>query len=51
MSYLICRGEWPNIINMSEKSSMKVSSNYVEAVVSSDISRIDGISKNKKLAR
>ena len=51
MSYLICRGEWPNIINMSEKSSLKVSSNYVEAVVSSDISRIDGTKRNKELAR
>lgn len=51
MSYLICRGGWPNTINMNEKSSLKVSSNYVEAVVSSDISRIDGTKRNKELAR
>ena len=51
MAYLICRGGWPNSISMNKKSALKVPSNYVEAVVSSDISRIDGVSRNKELAR
>lgn len=51
MAYLICRGGWPDSIGMDEKSALKVASNYVEAVVSSDISRIDGVSRNKELAR
>lgn len=51
MAFLICRGGWPDSIGMNEKSALKVSSNYVEAVVSSDISRIDGVSRNKELAK
>jgi len=51
MAYLIARGGWPEAIDLNEKASLKLPFNYIEAVVNSDISRIDGVSRNPDLAR
>lgn len=51
MAYLICRGGWPASLNLSENAALKLARNYIEAVVNSDISNIDGVSRNPDLAR
>lgn len=52
MAYLICRGGWPDIFNIEdEEDALGISKNYITAVCESDISRIDGVSRNAELAR
>lgn len=52
MAFLICRGGWPDIFNIEdEDASLSIAKNYITAVCESDISRIDGISRNTELAR
>ena len=52
MAYLICRGGWPDIFNIEdEEATLGISKNYITAVCESDISKIDGISRNAGLAR
>lgn len=52
MAFLICRGGWPDIFNIEdEEVSLSIAKNYITAVCESDISRIDGISRNTELAR
>ncbi len=52
MAFLICRGGWPDIFNMEdEKDSLGISKNYITAVCESDVSRIDGVSRNSELTR
>lgn len=52
MAFLICRGGWPDIFNMEdENDSLGISRNYITAVCESDVSRIDGVSRNSELAR
>ena len=52
MAFLICRGGWPDIFNMEdEKDSLGITKNYITAVCESDVSRIDGVSRNSELTR
>lgn len=51
MAYLIARGGWPQSLQVSEKGALIIPKNYIEAVVNSDISKIDGVSRNPDLAR
>lgn len=52
MAYLICRGGWPDIFNIEdENDSLEISKNYIMAVCESDISKIDGVTRDPKLAR
>ena len=52
MAFLICRGGWPDIFNFeNEEDSLEISKNYVNAVCESDVSRIDGVSRNPFLTR
>lgn len=46
LSYLICRGGWPQSIDMDKDLALVVSANYYDALVRSDVNRVDGISKN-----
>ena len=51
LAYLICRGGWPGSLELEEKSALEVPKDYLDAVYNSDISRIDGVSRNPDLAR
>lgn len=51
LSFLICRGGWPQAIGMSEQAALIQAVDYYEAVVRSDINRADGISKNSERVR
>ena len=46
LAFVICRGGWPNSIDMNEKPALSQAIDYYDAVVRSDINRADGISKN-----
>jgi len=45
LAFLVCRGGWPQSIDMDEKVAVKQAYNYLDAVIKSDINRADGISK------
>ena len=50
--YAACRGGWPAaVIAKSRKSALSVVQEYVMSVCNKDISRVDGVQRNPKLAR
>ena len=46
LAYLICRGGWPGTLEMTEKTALRQSYNYVDAVAMSDMSRVDGVTRD-----
>ena len=51
IAYVLCRGGWPNSLKLDERRALQVSKNYLDVLCSSDISRVDGVSRNPELAR
>lgn len=51
ISEVICRGGWPNAINKPLDIALRTPKNYINTLVSSDISRIDNVSRNPELMR
>ena len=51
LAFLICRGGWPNSIDKQDEDALALAYDYYEAVVESDISRVDGVRRNAELAR
>lgn len=52
MAFLVCRGWWPDMYNVkTEKAVLKIAQNYITWLCESDISRIDGVSRNPELVR
>ena len=51
LAYLICRGGWPASLNISEDEALNIPKDYLDAVCNSDISRVDGVSRNPELTR
>ena len=48
---IVCRGGWPQSLAMSKRASLLVARNVFDAVVSRDISRVDGVSRDADRAR
>lgn len=48
--YILCRGGWPSSLKMEKMDALEVANNYIDALINSDISRIDGVKRNPKLA-
>ena len=46
VTFLLCRGGWPKACEMDSETALYQAFDYYDAVVRSDISRADGISKN-----
>ena len=46
LQYLICRGGWPLAIGRNEKVALTQAYDYYDSIVNSDISIVDGVSKN-----
>jgi predicted AAA+ superfamily ATPase len=44
--YLICRGGWPAALWVDEKAALSLPRGYLEMIIESDISRVDGVSRN-----
>jgi hypothetical protein len=51
IAYVLCRGGWPNSVNLPEKQSLEIPKNYIDVLCDSDISRVDGVKRNPQLAR
>ncbi|MFW0895178.1 ATP-binding protein [Gardnerella sp. Marseille-Q9179] len=51
IAFLICRGGWPKAIGLDEKPSLFQAIDYYESVVSTDISRVDSIKRDKEKAK
>lgn len=46
LAFAVCRGGWPQSIDLKRKPALQQAFDYYDAVVRSDINRADGISKN-----
>ena len=51
LAYLVCRGGWPAVLGMSERGALQQALNYVDAVATEDISRVDGVRRSPQAAR
>jgi len=51
MAFAICRGGWPQTIGRSGARAFVTAQEYVESLVESDISRVDGIPRNPDRVR
>lgn len=51
ISYAITRGGWPISIGEEAKIALRHSVDYIEAIINTDISRVDNISRNPVRAR
>ncbi|WP_407400979.1 ATP-binding protein [Sodaliphilus sp.] len=50
--FAACRGGWPATTNMrSKKAKLLVARNYVESLCREDISRVDGVQRDERVAR
>ena len=50
-AYLVCRGGWPQAVSQDGETALERAFEYVDAVVNSDISRVDGVSRDPRRAR
>ncbi|MBR4173136.1 MAG: ATP-binding protein, partial [Clostridia bacterium] len=46
LAFLVCRGGWPQAIDMRDEIALDQAIDYYDSVVNSDINRADGINKN-----
>lgn len=51
LAFLVCRGGWPQSIDMREEIALDQARDYFEAVVHSDINRADNVQKNADKVR
>lgn len=51
LAYLICRGGWPRATVINKKLALNQAVAYYDAVVNSDISRVDGIMRDPERAK
>ena len=46
LAFLVCRGGWPQSVDMRDEIALDQAFDYYDAVVHSDINRADGVQKN-----
>ncbi len=46
LAFLVCRGGWPQAVDMRDEIALEQATDYFEAVVHSDINRVDQTHKN-----
>ena len=51
MAYVLCRGGWPASIDLKGLPALRMSMDYVEAIINQDVSRVDGVEKNPERVR
>ena len=51
LAFLVCRGGWPQAIDMRDEIALDQAMDYYDAVVRSDINRADGVQKNPEKVR
>lgn len=51
LAFLICRGGWPQTVDMNGKIALDSAFDYFDAVIHSDINRADNVNKNPERVR
>ena len=51
LAFLVCRGGWPQAVDMRDEIALDQAIDYYDAVVQSDINRADNIQKNPERVR
>ncbi|MGE4567774.1 MAG: ATP-binding protein [Bacteroidales bacterium] len=51
IAFALCRGGWPASVLTNEASALRMSRDYVEAVINHDVSRVDDVEKNPERVR
>lgn len=51
IAFLICRGGWPKAVGLEKKPALFQAIDYFDAVVSTDISRVDFVERDKEKAK
>lgn len=51
LAFLVCRGGWPQALNMRDEVALDQAIDYFDAVVRSDINRADNVQKNPDRVR
>jgi predicted AAA+ superfamily ATPase len=51
IAFVLCRGGFPASIGKPDKAALRMSVDYVEAVINQDVSRVDGVEKNPNRVR
>lgn len=48
ITFLICRGGWPQAVNMKGVAALDQARDYVDAVVYQDVKRVDGVNRDSE---
>ena len=51
IAYLVCRGGWPQSLGMTRRNALRQPFEYLNAIVETDIMRIDGVERRPATAR
>lgn len=51
LAYLVCRGGWPDTLELKESIALETAFDYLEGIVNSDISRVDNVSRDPERTR
>ena len=51
IAFALCRGGWPASVMRNAASALRMSRDYVEAVINYDVSRVDDVEKNPERVR
>ena len=51
IAFFICRGGWPKSVGLEKKPALFQAIDYFDAVVSTDISRVDSVERDKEKAK
>lgn len=51
IAFVICRGGWPAAVKKDERPALRMARDYVESVINTDVSRVDGVEKNPERVR
>lgn len=51
LAFLVCRGGWPESIDMDDDAALDQAFDYIDAVIGSDMSRVDNIKRDPQKVR
>ena len=51
IAYLLCRGGWPQALDMTRRNALRQPFEYLKAIVETDIMRVDGVERRPATAK
>lgn len=51
LAYVLCRGGWPAALSLEEEDALEIAKTYIDVLCGTDISEVDNVSRNPRLAR